>query len=202
MVGTSREQTTKQTRERLIDVARELLGQRPEAGLGDVAEAAGVVRRTVYGHFPSRNDLVQTLAERAAGEIRAELQEVDRPGTSADVAWAAFVARLWPLAHRYQVLLALRRGTNGDQIHAVLNAVDALLATLIRRGQDAGLFGTHLPAESLGPLAYSVVFTIADEQRGGPGRDARAAAVTSLLLLGVPAERARRLSADTKRASA
>ena len=189
-IQATRAQAMQETRARIIDVARELLGQRPDAGMGEVAAAAGVVRRTVYGHFPARSDLVLALAEQAAGEIAAVLEEIDVTETPADEAWARFVGRLWPLAHRYRVLLALRRGEYGDEIHALLGSVDEMLASLIRRGQDAGAFGTHLPPEALGRIGYAAVFAIADDRRGDPALDVRAAAVTSLLVLGVPAERA------------
>jgi AcrR family transcriptional regulator len=57
------------TRNRILDVALDVLGQNPDAGMGDIASAAGVVRGTVYGRFPSRTDLVRTLARRAVNEI-------------------------------------------------------------------------------------------------------------------------------------
>lgn len=191
---TTRARAMDETRRRILEVARELLGQNPDAGMGDIAAAAGVVRRTVYGHFPARSDLVHTLARQAADEIAAVVEEVDLPGRPADEVWAAFVGRLWPLAHRYRVLLALRRGEYGDEIHALLGSVDKLLAGLIRRGQQARVFGTHLPADTLGRMGYATVFTIADDRSGASGLDARAAAITSLLLLGVPADRAGELA--------
>lgn len=194
---TARAQAMEETRRRILDVARELLGRNPDAGMADIADAAGVVRRTVYGHFPARNDLVRTLARQAADEMTAVLDEIDLPGRPADEVWAAFVGRLWPLAHRYRVLLALRRGEYGDEIHALLGSVDASLAELIRRGQEAGVFGTHLPADALGRIGYAAVFSIADDRSGEVGLDARAAAITSLLILGVPAERARELAGST-----
>jgi len=60
-----------ETRDRILDVALDVLGESPDAGIGDIASAAGVVRRTVYGHFPSRLDLVRTLTERAVTEVTA-----------------------------------------------------------------------------------------------------------------------------------
>ncbi|MFF1572546.1 TetR/AcrR family transcriptional regulator [Leifsonia sp. NPDC058292] len=186
----ARERAMQETRTRILDVARDLLGQHPNSGMGEIARAAGVVRRTVYGYFPARGDLVRALATQAAGEISAVLTDVDRPGLSADEAWARFVRELWPLAHRYRVLLALRRGDHGDEIHAVLRSVDAKLATLIQRGQNDGVIGTHLPPDVLARLSYATVFAIADDRRGDPTLDARAATITSLLMLGVTAERA------------
>ncbi|MFP3463956.1 TetR/AcrR family transcriptional regulator [Leifsonia sp. SIMBA_070] len=178
------------TRNRILDVGRDLLGTNPDAGMADIAAAAGVVRRTVYGHFPARSDLIRTLAERAAEEITDAVQDVDTADVPADAAWAEFVARVWPLAHRYRVLLALRRGEQGDEIHALLASVDRTLADLVRRGQEEGAFGQHLPALVLGQLAYSAVFTIADIHRADGTLDVRAATITSLLTLGVPGSRA------------
>jgi AcrR family transcriptional regulator len=184
-----------ETRNRILDVALEVLGANPDAGMGDIAAAAAVVRRTVYGHFPTRLDLLRTLTERAVAEMTAILTDLDA-GAGADARWAGFVARVWPVAHRYRVLLALRRGEFGEVIHGLLGPLDELLAGLVTAGQDSGVFARHLPAGILSQLAYGAVFAIADSDlpAGFPG--ARAATVTSLLMLGVPQERAVALADD------
>lgn len=177
------------TRERILDVALEVLGQHPDAGMGEVATAAGVVRRTVYGHFPSRSDLVLALARRAAGEVAGVLADVGTPDATPERAWVGFVARLWPLARRYRLLLALRRGEHGADIHAALDPVERSLADLVRRGQDAGAFGRHLPAPVLGHLAFTTVFTLAEAALLDDAVDVGTATVTTLLVLGVPGDR-------------
>ena len=91
------------TRERILDVAAQVLGVDPDAGMGEVATAVGAVRRTVYGHFPSRADLVLALTRRAADELTAAVAE-ESGDQEADEAWAGFVGRLWPLLHRYRAL--------------------------------------------------------------------------------------------------
>jgi AcrR family transcriptional regulator len=190
----ARARAMNETRNRILDVALEVLGQNPDAGMGDVASAAGVVRRTVYGHFPTRTDLVRTLAQRAVDEMAAVLAEADAPQRAADAVWVDFIAHVWPLARRYRVLLALRRGEYGDEIHAVLAPVDKVLADLVQRGQEQGEFGRHLPAAILSQVAYAAVFSIADNALSDPAVDARAATVTSLLILGVPEPRATALA--------
>ncbi|MEZ0110668.1 AcrR family transcriptional regulator [Catenulispora sp. EB89] len=191
----ARARSVNDTRNLILDVALEVLGQNPNAGMGDVASAAGVVRRTVYGHFPTRTDLVRSLTQRAVDEMVGVLTEVNASDRAAETAWADFVARVWPLARRYRVLLALRRGEYGDEIHALLGPVDKILADLVRRGQDAGEFGRHLPADTLSQVAYATVFSIADNHRSDQALDARAATITSLLILGVPEPRAQALAA-------
>ena len=162
--------------------------------MGDVASAAGVVRRTVYGHFPSRSDLVLALAGRAVSEIAAVLAEEAPVGKAADEAWADFIASLWPLAHRYRVLVVLRRGEFGEDIHALLGEIERTLADLVQRGQDSGAFGRHLPARVLSQVAWSAVFTIADDARSWKEVDVAAVTTTSLLMLGVPESRAKVLA--------
>ncbi len=192
----SRVRSMNETRDRILDVALDVLGGNPDAGMGDIASAAGVVRRTVYGHFPSRLDLVRTLTERAVTEVTAVLTEVNASDAEADATWVEFIARVWPVAHRYRVLLALRRGEYGEAIHSLLGPVDELLADLVKRGQDSGVFARHLPAGMLSQLAYGAVFAIADSDLSNGDLGARAATITSLLMLGVPETRALALVGD------
>ena len=192
-IESARARSMDDTRNRILDVALEVLGQNPDAGMGDIASAAGVVRRTVYGYFPTRTDLVRTLAQRAVDEVAAVLDEVNASDGAAETVWVDFIARLWPLAHRYRVLLALRRGEYGEEIHALLGPVDKTLADLVQKGQDSEVFGRHLPAEVLSQVAYAAVFAIADNNLSGESLSARAATITSLLILGVPEARARAL---------
>ena len=192
-IESARVRSMNDTRNRILDVALEVLEQNPDASMGDIASAAGVVRRTVYGHFPTRTDLVRTLAQRAVNEVAAVLTEVNASERAAEAVWVDFIARLWPLARRYRVLLALRRGEYGEEIHALLGPVDEILADLVQRGQDRGEFGRHLPAGILSQVAYAAVFTIADDGLSNGTLGARAATITSLLILGVPEARANAL---------
>ena len=192
-IESARARSMNDTRKRILDVALEVLGQNPEAGMGDIASAAGVVRRTVYGYFPTRTDLVRTLAQRAADEVAAALDEANASDGAAETVWVDFIAHLWPLAHRYRVLLALRRGEYGEEIHALLRPVDKTLADLVQKGQDSEVFGRHLPAQVLSQVAFAAVFAIADHNLSGESLSACAATITSLLILGVPEARARAL---------
>jgi AcrR family transcriptional regulator len=189
----ARARSMNDTRNRILDVALEVLGQNPDAGMGDIASAAGVVRRTVYGYFPTRADLIRSLTQQAVNEVGGVLTEANASDGAAEEVWVDFIARLWPLAHRYQVLLALRRGEYGEEIHSLLGPVDKILADLVRRGQDSEVFGRHLPADILSQLAFGAVFAIADNDLSNGTLGARAATITSLLILGVPEPRAKAL---------
>jgi hypothetical protein len=76
----------------------------------------------------------------------------------------------------------------------MLEPVDEVLAGLVQRGQDSGTFGRHLPAGILSQVAFATVFSIADNDASARRLGARAAIITSLLLLGVPESRANALT--------
>jgi AcrR family transcriptional regulator len=131
----------------ILDAARTVLGERPDASMEDIAAAAGVTRQTVYAHFPSRDALIAALLHATAAEIIAAID-----GTHLDTAPPADALRqffdiCWQLVGRYPLLLdpALTRTSppDGDAVHA---AATARLEQLIRRGQSAGDFDRTLPA--------------------------------------------------------
>lgn len=177
----------REARSHILDVALQVLASNPDAAMGDIALAAGVVRRTVYGHFPSRSDLVRSIVQLAVNEVQVALDGAIATGRTAPQVWADFISRLWLLAHRYRVLVVLRRSEYGREIHALLKPVDDRITELVRQGQAAGSFGRHLPADILGQIAFAVIFNIFDHGSTDGSRSAREATITSLLTLGVPA---------------
>jgi hypothetical protein len=71
-----------------------------------------------------------------------------------------------------------------------------LLADLVQRGQDSQVFGRHLPAGILSQVAFAAVLSIAENDLSNGSLGARAATITSLLILGVPEPRAKALVGD------
>ncbi len=91
-----RKQQKNYTRQRLIEVARELFIKNgiPETGIDDIAKAAGTSRATVYTHFGGKNQIIRELVSEIwetihtlCGEFGA-LQEWSRPTVHA---WLAHV---------------------------------------------------------------------------------------------------------------
>ena len=94
-------------RRRILDVALAELLRDPDASMDQIARAAGVVRRTVYGHFPSREALVGTLTDEAVAAVAAA-HAAGREGV-ADPAesLARSTLAVWEIADRYRLLVAL-----------------------------------------------------------------------------------------------
>ena len=70
MAGTQAQRTrslradAQQNVERILEAAISCLGTNPEASMAEIAKAAGVGRVTLYGHFPSREVLVEAALTR------------------------------------------------------------------------------------------------------------------------------------------
>ncbi|MFF0163794.1 TetR/AcrR family transcriptional regulator [Streptomyces sp. NPDC005263] len=134
------------TRARILEAARQELGRNPDSGLGDIAVAAGVVRRTVYGHFHGRAALMEALVEDAAQALRQALAAPRVPVASAVVELARFVLAVWPVGDRYRILLRLAPQDLGpEQVTVVLAPARDMAEAIIARGQRQGVFQTSIP---------------------------------------------------------
>ncbi|MCF4140391.1 TetR/AcrR family transcriptional regulator [Streptomyces sp. Tue 6430] len=178
-------------RRRILDVALAELLRDPDASMNHIARAAGVVRRTVYGHFPSREALISTLVDEAVSVLAAAHEGEDQDGGDPAEALARSVLAVWRIADRYRLLVALAQRTVTMQgIRERLTPVRQDTVRLLQRGLDEGTFVSPLPAPALAYVHEQIVFALMEAVNDGllSTREAgRSAAVTALTAAGVPA---------------
>ncbi|MFF9278568.1 TetR/AcrR family transcriptional regulator [Streptomyces griseosporeus] len=187
-------------RRRILDVALAELLRDPDASMDQIARAAGVVRRTVYGHFPSREALISTLVDEAVQALAAAhaagREGVEDPAESV----ARSVLTVWEIADRYRLLVALAQRTVTMQgIRERLAPVRETSVRVLQRGLDEGVFTSPLPAPALAYVHEQVLFGLMEAVNDGllDTREAgRSAAVTVLTAAGVPASKATALVAE------
>ncbi|MFF7447079.1 MULTISPECIES: TetR family transcriptional regulator [unclassified Streptomyces] len=186
-------------RRRILDVALAELLRDPDASMDQIARAAGVVRRTVYGHFPNREALVGTLLDGAV-EAVAAAQEAGRAGAQDPArALAGATLAIWEVADRYRILVALaQRSVTMQGIRERLAPVREACQELLERGLEEGVFTSPLPAPALAYVHEQLLFGVMEAVNDGllaPEEAGRSAAVTVLTAAGVPASRATELVA-------
>jgi AcrR family transcriptional regulator len=143
----------------ILNAARVVFGERPDASMEDIASTAGVTRQTVYAHFPSRDALVAALIETAAAEYAALLDDADLDTAPPADALARFLGAGWQFLGRYPLLLnatAARIPRPESDPH---DFAPPRLERLIQRGQHAGDFAPSLPAPWLAAVILGLQHT-------------------------------------------
>lgn len=178
---------TRTTRARILEAARQELGRDPESSLGDIAAAAGVARRTVYGHFSGRSALVEGLVEDAARALRDALTEIALPIPEAVTALTRFVLTLWPVGDRYRMLLRLApQDLAAEHVDCVLGPARATVTAIISAGQRQGVFHANVPAAALGRALEAYVLALLDCVNNGTwSDDGTRTAAAALIAVGV-----------------
>jgi AcrR family transcriptional regulator len=171
--------------EAILDAARVVLGEQPDARVEEIAARAGVTRQTVYAHFPSRDALVAALVEVAAAEYAALLDGVGLETAPPADALAGFLDVGWRFLARYPLLLnatASRIPRPETDPHDV---VPPRLEQLIRRGQRTGDFDRSAPAGWLAAVVFGLQHTAVAQVAAGhlTTREAEALCLQSTLRL-------------------
>lgn len=165
----------------ILDKAAGILAERREAAsLAEIAEAAGVARSTLYRYFPSRDALLQALADTAEGEIRARISGAQLDLLPVPEAIARLTRGLIAAGSKYIALAYLWP----KPAHSADQAGESLLP-LFRRGIGDGTLRGDLPAEALlGIYADLVQGAIIRSASSHAGVEETSAAVLAIFLNG------------------
>ncbi|AWW43446.1 MULTISPECIES: TetR/AcrR family transcriptional regulator [Streptomyces] len=192
-------------RARILATARQELGRNPDVTLEEIARAAGVVRRTLFGHFPGRAALVEALTEEASQALLSAVSGQSEPAETPAHELARFVLSIWPVGDRFRLLLALIHQDLGAQrVSEVLAPARDEAAAIMDRGQHDGVFPAHLPPAVLSAGLEALMISLLECVNVGMWEDdGTGAAVAALVAAGVPTERARQVveavASDIKR---
>src|SRR3954471_9740497 len=120
---------------RILDAAVDALASDPEVSMAEIARRAGVVRATIYVHFPTREALLEAVTHRAFGEVAAGIASADPERGDPAEALARVVAATWRTLGRYHALIAINTGAqNHEELHHRHGTVLGSLLPLIERG--------------------------------------------------------------------
>jgi AcrR family transcriptional regulator len=176
--GRRRRADARRSIDAILNAARTVLGERPDASMEDIAAAAGVTRQTVYAHFPSRDALIAALLHGLGAETVAAIDAARLDTVPPADALRQFLDIGWELIRRNPHLLdpALTRNPPGS--NDPHDAGTARLEQIIRRGQRAGDFDRTLPAAWLAIAIVGLVRTAAEQVAAGRLTTSKAAALT------------------------
>jgi AcrR family transcriptional regulator len=163
----------------ILDAAVELLGERPDASMAEIATAAGVARQTVYAHYESREALLAAVAERALAATLAAIDAADLTrGTAAEalerltLAWWSSIE---PMARVLEALTSTFPAR--DEMHEFHTPILDRIERLVHRGQRSGEFDADLPVQWLAVSFLALMHAAAEQVAAGRIDSAQAEAV-------------------------
>ncbi|WP_034620702.1 TetR/AcrR family transcriptional regulator [Cellulomonas sp. URHE0023] len=147
----------------ILEAAQTCLAEDPHATMSRIAEAAGVGRVTLYGHFATRAELVDAVFRNVSERSVELLHDVDTAGDPVD-ALVRIVRASWRVVHRYRGLLAAAETElPPERIRSQHDPHLTRMTELIHRGQASGDFRSDLTADWLVTVTYSVMHAAARE---------------------------------------
>ncbi|MGR6920843.1 TetR/AcrR family transcriptional regulator [[Actinomadura] parvosata] len=177
----------------ILEAGTRLLSADPTASVADIAKAAGVGRVTLYGHFPSREALVDAVLDHAVSIADGVLEDESIDTAPAPEAMAGLLRSAWEILDRHRRLfLAADRVLATERIREHHEAPLRRVGRLIARGQRDGDFRDDLPLPWLVTAFFSIIHSAAQEREAGrlaPEEVADVLIKTMLSLLLPPAAR-------------
>jgi TetR/AcrR family transcriptional repressor of mexCD-oprJ operon len=146
---TARRADARRNVEKILEAAVACLSRNPDASVSEIAQAAGVGRVTLYGHFGSREALIGAALTRVLDEGDQVLAGVDLTGDPREALRKLIEAGWLLTAQAGAVLDAARETLPPGRIQELHAKPAQRVEDLIRRGQSEGVFRADLPASWL-----------------------------------------------------
>jgi TetR/AcrR family transcriptional repressor of mexCD-oprJ operon len=179
--------------DKILDAAVACLGHNPDASVSEIAQAAGVGRVTLYGHFSSRETLVEAAMIRVLEEGDRVLEGLDLTGDPGE-ALRTLIESSWRLtAQASGVLEAAQATLPPGRIHDLHAKPAQRVDELIRRGQAEDVFRADIPVSWLTGALHHLIKGAAVDVSKGRLEDADAPRFISEIMLAAlaPADRQR-----------
>ncbi len=130
----------------ILEAALEALASDPDASMAEIARRAGVVRATIYAHFPTRDALLDAVMEHAVAEVARATSEAEPTRGEPEEALERVLRATWRELDRFHALLAINTARlSVKELHRRHQPVMAHFAPLVERGQRKGVFRSDVP---------------------------------------------------------
>jgi AcrR family transcriptional regulator len=168
----------------ILDAALEALASDPDSSMSEIARRAGVVRATIYVHFPTRTALLDAVMEHAVAQVAEATRAAEPPRGEPVEALERVLRATWRELARFHALLAINTARlSAEELRRRHVPVLDQLEPLIERGQREGVFRSDLPVSWHLAAIRAIVHAASHEIRGGrlPESEAEAAVLSTAI---------------------
>ncbi len=152
---------------RIVSAARARLSSDPNATTDEIAQAAGVGRMTLYGHFRTRADLVEAALTDALRAGEETLSALDLTGDASEALTRLLLSSWQLVAESAALLAAAEKVLPEGRIREMHDPAVRRMTELIERGRRQGVFRTDLSVTWLVSVTHYILHGAAAEVRAG-----------------------------------
>jgi AcrR family transcriptional regulator len=152
----------------ILEAALEALASDPDASMAEIARRAGVVRATIYVHFPTRESLLDAVMEHAVGQVAQATSNAEPTRGKPEQALERVLRATWQQLSRFHALLAINTARlSAKELHRRHLPVTSQFAPLVERGQKTGVFRRDVPVSWHLAVLRAIVHAASAELQSG-----------------------------------
>src|SRR5215813_12625343 len=161
-----RERRSAELRERLFRAALALFASKgyAETTVEDITEAADVGKGTFFNYFPSKEHILMAFGEMQLSRLESVIREAEQSGLPMREVMRTLVMRMTeePVRNPAIVRALLQANLSSVPVRGEMVRIHdrnrALLARLVRHGQQCGEIRTDIPAEEIAQVWRQTIF--------------------------------------------
>jgi TetR/AcrR family transcriptional repressor of mexCD-oprJ operon len=152
----------------IINAALRALASDPDVSMAEIARRAGVVRATIYMHFPTRESLLDAVMENAVAQVAEATRAAEPTLGEPEEALDRVLRATWHKLSDFHALLAINTGRlSAKELHRRHQPVMTQFVPLIERGQKKGVFRSDLPVSWHLAMVRAIAHAASAEVRSG-----------------------------------
>jgi AcrR family transcriptional regulator len=150
------------------EAALEALASDPDASMAEIARRAGVVRATIYAHFPTRELLLDAVMEHAVEQVARAMREAEPARGEPKEALERVLLATWKQLSQFHSVLAINISRlSAKELRRRHLPVTTQLVPLMERGQAAGVFRNDVSVAWQIAVVRAIVHTASTELQAG-----------------------------------
>src|SRR6266513_1018312 len=140
----------------IINAALEALAGDPDASMAAIARRAGVVRATIYMHFPTRESLLDAVMEEATGRVAEAIRQAEPDRGEPREALERVILATWrQLSEFHNILQINMRRLSAQELRRRHLPMTTQFIPLLERGQADGVFRSDVSATWLIAIVHA-----------------------------------------------
>jgi AcrR family transcriptional regulator len=152
----------------ITDAALEALASDPDVNMAEIARRAGVVRATIYMHFPTREALLDAVMEHATAQVAEATRQAEPDRGEPKEALERVLLATWRQLSQFHNILQINiNRLSAKELHRRHLPITTQIVPLLERGQADGVFRSDVSALWLIAVVRAIVHVASTELQAG-----------------------------------